>query len=112
MAPVRTETRLAELELKCERVEVLVGVFKREFQISDEKMEALKSDVAVVKLALFGDPSDSNKRPGLISEVRRLEMKQDQANEILSDIRRDIRYVAMAVVGAVIAGILKLVVMH
>jgi hypothetical protein len=112
MAPTRTDTRIADLERKCEQAEVLIKVFKREFEISDEKMDALKSDVAVVKIALFGDPADSNQRPGLISEVRRLEMKQDQANEILSDIRRDIRYVAMAVVGAVIAGILKLVVMH
>ena len=62
-------------------------------------MEELKADVAIVKKALFGDPADPKKMPGVITELANVEREVKTTNEIL-------RKIMWMVLAAVIGGLL------
>lgn len=74
-------------------------------------MEELKEDVLLLKKAVFGDPADLKEHPGIISELTILSTSLQRTNEILSQLREDIRRFIWIIVGlgssAVIAFLFK-----
>ena len=73
-------------------------------------MEELKGDVRALKTAVYGDPNDARRKPGLIAEISHLEFQMTAANETLNEIRAGIRKLVWLVVSAVVIALIKSVV--
>lgn len=83
-------------------------------------MEELKRDVKAVKAAIWGDPEDPQKTPGLRAEMHamRYEMRADvaqvkaeitSATSTLRELREDARRVVWLFIAAIITAVIGLV---
>lgn len=77
--------------------------------LSQRLDEMQESQVKVFK-ALFGDFEDMRSRPGVLHELRSLEKEQKTTNEKLDTIIGTFRKLVMLLIGAIITGIVTIVV--
>lgn len=72
-------------------------------------MDELKREVNSIKRAVFGDPENPKDMPGIINEIPSLERRLEVTNDILKQIQGTISKLMWTVITAVLAALLKLV---
>lgn len=60
--------------------------------------------------AVFGNRDNPKGQPGIVNEIVRLSDRQKETNEILKEVQGDLRRVVWIVLGAVLTGLLAMVV--
>jgi hypothetical protein len=73
--------------------------------MGEEPMEELKIDVRLLKNAVFGDPANPRASPGLLHEVA---TAAKELHEIRVALQRGVWIVLTAVIGGVMAIVIKL----
>lgn len=76
----------------------------------EKNMDTLKADVNRLMKATFGDPDNPRDVPGIIHDLRHLDSRQKRTNEILDEMKTDVKKVVWLILIAVIGAALKLVI--
>ena len=77
-----------------------------------DDMEEVKRQLRQLNSAVFGNPDDPHKQPGLLMEISHLDHNVKAANETLRGMRGDIRKGVWIVLAAVLSAVLALVLKH
>ncbi len=72
-------------------------------------MSEINERVEHLENAVFGDRSDFDARPGIISEIRRMADEQKRSGELLSDVRDSLKRLNWMVLTAVVSALLAVV---
>lgn len=72
-------------------------------------MDELRREVNTIKKAVFGDTENPKDMPGIVNEIASLERRLEVTNDILKQIQGTISKLMWAVITAVVAALLKLV---
>jgi len=73
-------------------------------------MEEIKSTLQQVSRAVFGNPDDYKKQPGMLRELAELESAVKITNATLSEMRGDQKKLLWIVVADVVVAVLKMVI--
>jgi hypothetical protein len=73
-------------------------------------MEEIRATLQQVSRAVFGNPNDYKKQPGILRELADLESAVKITNETLSEMRHDQKKLLWIVVAAVVVALLKMVI--
>jgi len=73
-------------------------------------MEEIKATLKQVSRAVFGNPDDPKKQPGILRELADVEAAVKITNATLSEMRGDQKKLLWIVVTAVVVAVLKMVI--
>jgi len=73
-------------------------------------MEEIKATLKQVSRAVFGNPDDPKKQPGILRELADVEAAVRVTNATLSEMRGDQKKLLWIVVTAVVVAVLKMVI--
>jgi hypothetical protein len=73
-------------------------------------MEEIKATLQQVSRAVFGNPDDPKKQPGILRELADVEAAVKITNATLSEMRGDQKKLLWIVVTAVVVAVLKMVI--
>jgi len=73
-------------------------------------MEEIKATLKQVSRAVFGNPDDPKKQPGILRELADVEAAVKVTNATLSEMRGDQKKLLWIVVTAVVVAVLKMVI--
>ena len=73
-------------------------------------MEEIKASLQQVSRAVFGNPEDYKKQPGMLRELSELESAVKITNATLSEMRSDQKKLLWLVVTAFVVAVLKMVI--
>lgn len=75
-------------------------------------MEDLRKRIDTVYRAIFGDPENTHGTPGIIAEIERMDSRIKTTNEILTDLRTDIKKLGFMFAAGIITAIMAMILKH
>lgn len=71
--------------------------------------ETLEKTVSRLDKAVFGDRDNPNETPGLLADQRSMRAEQARTNEILTELRKDVKKVQWVILLAVLSAVVNVV---